>query len=71
MKGKIDENGILHLKRARGWIKQMCPFINTNISRGCGDWCPLFDEILRDSRAAHLTICQNRVLLIATAVIKE
>jgi hypothetical protein len=50
MKGMIDKNGFLHIERAGVMNKQSCPFTQvTSYERQsfqCGDWCPLFGEIL-------------------------
>jgi hypothetical protein len=42
MEIKIDEKGFLHIKRAKKWVKQWCPFNYT--ASFCCDSCPHFGE---------------------------
>ncbi|NLX81331.1 MAG: hypothetical protein GXZ03_07205 [Proteiniphilum sp.] len=51
MKGKIDGNGQLLIKRGEKYEIQLCPFAHIHMSDEidgqlmyCGDWCPLFGE---------------------------
>lgn len=50
MEIKIDEEGLLYVKRAGKWKGQVCPYHQT--IQGCGDWCPLFLEamVLEDDK---------------------
>ena len=74
MKGKIDKNGVLHIKRANSaMVIQVCSHCVSE--RRCGEWCPLFGEVStsgwtngssRDSRFNRrhwsLDICDSRRL---------
>ena len=46
MEFKIDEEGILYIKRGSKWQKQQCPYTSLPDEdlMACGHWCPLFDE---------------------------
>lgn len=56
MKVKIDEHGLLYIKRVGKWKHQRCP-INTapDADCTCGDWCPLFD----DPKDGALFLCKR------------
>ena len=46
MQFKIDEEGILYIKRGSKWQKQQCPYTSLPDEdlMACAHWCPLFGE---------------------------
>ena len=47
MEGRFTEAGSLELKRANGWVKQMCPY--SAGSEPCGTWCPHVTEPIKQN----------------------
>ena len=74
MEGKIDENGVLEIKRAGKMQAMNCKpggiaiggiSENFEIEACCGDSCPLFGEpssVNKKDARVILIICQGRVL---------
>jgi hypothetical protein len=66
MKGKIDKEGTLCIKRNGVMIHQMCPIVANNkvfeFQTYCADHCPLFGEPRYADKVIYLQICQNRML---------
>jgi hypothetical protein len=56
MQGRIaindkGEHGFLQIKRPQGWTTCQCPFQTVTHERKsgglvCGDWCPLFGDVV-------------------------
>jgi len=49
MNGKINSDGNLQVQRIKTgeYVKQYCPFCwNANRQAACGEWCPLFGEVM-------------------------
>lgn len=44
MEGKINESGVLLIKRKNGYKPQCCPFAKGPFSGCCSDECALFGE---------------------------
>jgi hypothetical protein len=46
MKIRINKYGLLSILRGkeRNFIKQSCPYDNSDNRGNCGDWCPLFGD---------------------------
>ena len=62
MKVKIDDCGLLWIKRASAWKKQVCPFRSDKFSvTHCGDECPLFDKPIKSETKGHteLHLCHH------------
>jgi hypothetical protein len=53
MKGKIDENGCLHISRCGTMVCQDCAL--SNGEKYCGDTCPLFGEPYTAPEITHKT----------------
>jgi hypothetical protein len=67
MKGYIDENGFLWIKRGNRMKKQYCKYpIPPGSLRpmDCGDWCPSFQGPLFHpvKENIHIQICENSIL---------
>lgn len=59
MQFKIDDIGVLAIKRDRGWVIADCAK-----RRGiyCSDRCPLFGEIEREGSFEYLELCDGKTL---------
>ena len=67
MEIKIDKDGLLHIQRIGKDEMQKCPYHcdNEGYKSACGDWCPLFGEIIYqglDIPMDRLQICNGRYL---------
>ena len=67
MKGEINTNGILSIKRGSSYKVQACPFCSLyedtfSYSHDCGDWCPQFSEPTDGTGSIDLWICHNKCL---------
>lgn len=55
VRGKIDEDGFLWLRRGDEHKKMLCPFDAGAVN--CGDWCALFGEPWGDElKLCHTTL---------------
>lgn len=58
--GKINENGMLEIKRGRNFKKQLCPYPNDLLEVSlCGDHCPFFSEPINCAHEIQLSLCQT------------
>ena len=58
MKGKIEKNATLMIKRGDEWRMQMCPYG----MGACGDSCPLFGEPVLVGDRHSLSLCRKQLL---------
>ena len=63
MKIKINKNGWLEIFRLSEWKYQYCPFTRTPLADDtshCGDWCPLFGEIIqKENEPGFIQVCKT------------
>ena len=71
MKGVIDENGNLYIRRGGRQAPQLCPYRD----QPCGDQCPKFREPCKihptpkiDFNGCILELCQNERILFTELV---
>jgi hypothetical protein len=68
IKVKINQHGMLLLKRKDKFKLQICPFDATDegTEELCGDWCPLFREPIVSGVHVDFGICRRDFTLYAS-----
>jgi hypothetical protein len=59
---KIDNAGLLHIRRHNDYKKQGCPLDKDG--GACGDWCPLFREphASPNTGTIQISLCQSEII---------
>ena len=60
MRGRINEDGYLLIKRGSFMKTQGCPRTQ---AESCGGWCPMFGEPVYDDGKIYLAICNRNDLI--------
>lgn len=60
---KLDEAGLLSIKRGRDFKKQTCPYDTEGLS-SCGDWCPIFREphASPNTGTIQISLCRSEII---------